>query len=392
MLMDEPFPALEHFSLSFTVDKIITLTLPKTFLAPNLRHLVLLGIRLPKRLRLLSSTVSLVTLVLTNIRASGYIRPRLLVARLQSLLRLEELYIGFSVPIPRPSAEGELLGKQGTPVTLPNLKNLTFRGVGAYLECLIAQIRAPLLERLVITLFNQIAFTLPHLTHFVSITEQIKPDTTEVSFGRDAVVMNYSTRLHDKHLNLRVKCKQLDWQIDCAAQVCSALMPTISGVEELTLNLYEPMMPTEWQNGEIDGTTWHELLRSFIGVKELRICDSLTEELSRALGVDEIGSDPGLLPGLQELVSDFKGEDTASLFGSFIHARRVAGRPVHSSFPARYPYPFTHIFRSPAPTGPPQATVATSFVSYSHALTINGYNIPGPSSSVLYGGIYGGDS
>jgi hypothetical protein len=46
-------------------------------------------------------------------------------------------------------------------------------------------------------------------------------------------------------------------------------------------------MPTEWQNGEIDGTTWHELLRSFIGVKELRICDSLSEELSRALQVDE---------------------------------------------------------------------------------------------------------
>ena len=57
-----------------------------------------------------------------NIRASGYFRPRLLVARLQSLPQLEELSIGFSIPIPRPSAERELLGEQGTPVTLPNLK------------------------------------------------------------------------------------------------------------------------------------------------------------------------------------------------------------------------------------------------------------------------------
>ncbi|KAH9066569.1 hypothetical protein EDB87DRAFT_436231 [Lactarius vividus] len=81
MLMDEPFPILEHLSLSFTVDNITAPTLPTTFLAPNLRHLVLLGIGLPKRLRLLPSTASVITLELTNIRASGYFRPRLLVVK-----------------------------------------------------------------------------------------------------------------------------------------------------------------------------------------------------------------------------------------------------------------------------------------------------------------------
>ena len=45
-------------------------------------------------------------------------------------------------------------------------------------------------------------------------------------------------------------------------------------------------LPTEWENGEIDGTTWLELLRPFIGVKTLHICDALLEELSRALQVD----------------------------------------------------------------------------------------------------------
>ncbi|KAH9011615.1 hypothetical protein EDB84DRAFT_1569635 [Lactarius hengduanensis] len=84
---------------------------------------------------------------------------------------------------------------------------------------------------------------------------------------------------------------------------------------------------------------WHELLRSFIGVKELRICNSLSEELSRALQVDGIGLDLGLLPGLRELVSEFKGVDAASLFGSFIHARQVASRPIRSSFPSLPPSP-----------------------------------------------------
>ncbi|KAI9438917.1 hypothetical protein H4582DRAFT_2142025 [Lactarius indigo] len=339
MLMDEPFPILEHLSLeslSFTIDKT-TLTLPKTFQAPNLRHLTLLGTGLPKRLRFLSSAVSLVTLVITNIQASGYFLPRLLAARLQSLPQLEELSIGFSVPIPRPSAERELLSKQGTPVALPNLKRFTFRGVNAYLECLVAQIRAPLLERPEITLFNQIVFTLPRLSHFINTAERIKPDTADVIFGPYSVsiIMGYSTRPYDEYFVFCVTCKQMDWQIGCAAQICDALMPTLSGVEKLTLILYEPTIPTQWRNSEIDGITWLELLRSFIGAKELRICQLLSEELSRALQMDNAGSDPELLPGLQELVSDFEGkpEHADSLFNSFVHARQVAGRPVRSSFP-----------------------------------------------------------
>jgi hypothetical protein len=160
MLMGETFSMLKHLSLSSASKENTNAVLPKTSHAPNLRHLTLLGINLPKRLRFLTSTVSLVTLVLTNIRASGYFRPGLLVARLQSLPQLEDLPIGFSIPIPRPSAERELLGKWRAPMTLPNLKHLRFRGVSAYLERMLGQIKAPLLEQLEITLFNQIAFSL----------------------------------------------------------------------------------------------------------------------------------------------------------------------------------------------------------------------------------------
>jgi hypothetical protein len=142
MLMDKPFPILERLSLSTITDKIIPIpTVPMTFLAPNLHHLSLLGIRLPRRLRLLSSTVSLVTLELKGIQASGYFRPRLLVARLHSLHKLEELSIGFSIPITRPSAERLLIGKQGPAVFLSNLRRLSFRGVSAYIERLVSQIR-----------------------------------------------------------------------------------------------------------------------------------------------------------------------------------------------------------------------------------------------------------
>ena len=72
----------------------------------------------------------------------------------------------------------------------------------------------------------------------------------------------------------------------------------------------------------IDNATWHDLLRSFTGVKELRIERWLLEGLSRALQVDEIGSDPGFLPNLRYI--DAKN----NLFTSFLDARQAMGRTV----------------------------------------------------------------
>ncbi|KAN0135236.1 hypothetical protein V8E53_007127 [Lactarius tabidus] len=225
----------------------------------------------------------------------------------------------------------ELLSKLGATVTLPNLKHLAYQGVSAYLECLVAQIRTPLLERLEITLFNQIAFELPHLSRYINIMEGLKLPIAKVSFGRDTVSVitdHRDTQEYDGRISLHVMCRQMDWQIDCATQICDVLMHRLFGVEELRLIFYEETMPTEWQNGEIDGTTWHELLRVFTGVKELYICSALLQEISRALEMNDVGSDPGFLPGLREIVSEFEGGDADNLFGSFIRARRIAGNPV----------------------------------------------------------------
>ena len=326
VLMDEYFPILEHLSLSssFSADSghRPPLTLPKAFVAPNLRHLTLFGIGLPKRLRVLTSTIFLVTLTLSRIQTS-YFRPRLLVARLQSFPLLEELTISFSIPIPRPSTEREILGEKGAPITLPSLKILWFHGVGAFLESLVAQIRVPLLEQLYIRLFNQIALVLPHFFYLVNNTKVFKLSKATVGFHRDEVCVSMFHGLRRIPFYLCVRCKPLDWQIDCAAQICHALIPTLSGVEELSLPLvgYKEI-PTEMRNGAIDSATWHDLLRTFIGVKQLHIDDALLEEPSRALEVDGVGLDPEFLPNLQSIRA------TRNLFTSFIDARQVVGRPV----------------------------------------------------------------
>ncbi|KAN0137498.1 hypothetical protein V8E53_004549 [Lactarius tabidus] len=175
-----------------------------------------------------------------------------------------------------------------------------------------------------ITLFNQIAFRLPHLSHFLSITEHFtSPKTAEVSFAQ----------------NSSIALQHIIMERNLFPNICSALTHALSGVEKLNLTYISSgcaFAPAklDLQPDEIDGTTWHEFLRSFIGVKELSIDYVLSEGLSRALEVDEIGFDPGLLPGLQELKSRYRGDHSDSIFGSFIHARQVAGRPVSLHLPA----------------------------------------------------------
>jgi hypothetical protein len=270
LLMDKRFPILEYLHLSFTTEKTTAPTLPNAFLAPNLGYLALPCISPPRRLRVFTSTVFLVRLEIWNIQSSSYVRPRVLVARLSSLPQLEILSIEFSVPIPRPSTERELLGEKGTPLTLPNLQTFWFKGVSAYMESVVAQIRVPRLQSLTIRLFNQIVFALPHLSHLLNITEGSKYLRTvaTVQFDRDDVVLITNGQSPSQvTFFLHVECRQLDWQVDCAAQICSSFITTLSGVKELTLGYNMATLPSEWEDGGIDGTTWHELLRLFIKVR-----------------------------------------------------------------------------------------------------------------------------
>ena len=331
-LMDEPFPILEHVSLSSACGGDTSLILPENFLAPNLRHLTLSGVDLPRELTLLSSA-SLITLTLTNIQASGYILPKHWAVFLQSFPQLEELSIGFSIPLPRPSAERELLNALETPTTLPRLKSLTFRGVGPFLESLAAQIRAPLLLLLDITLFNQVSFILPQLTHFINATQELKLPTGKIDFNRDSVsVTNFRSGggSEPPSFSLHVMCKPFDWQLDTVTQICSVLMPVLSYIEELTLDIDGQEMPTEWQDGAVDGAAWLELLRPFVGASRLCVCRTIVWELSCALEPERVGLDPGLLPALQVLIWQLETGNIGHAFASFVDTRRIADRPVRT--------------------------------------------------------------
>ena len=357
-LMKKRFPRLGDLSLLSTTIEETNPMLPDTLQAPGLRRLALHGVGLPTGLPLLTSAISLSTLTLTRIGASCYFPPGQLVTQLQGLPHLEELSIGFAIPIPLPSSEGELLPAPIPPVTLPTLRRLTFLGVDVYLDNLVSQINTPLLERLSLTLFFDLAFTLANLTEFIHRTEGFGCLVARVTFNKDGASINvgqYETQDIGK-FSLRINCEPLDWQIDSATQVCHALGKVLSTVEELGLGLDADEMPSDWEDA-LDNMLGFELLLPFIGVKKLHIGPSLTLELSQALN-----SVPGelvleLLPALQELEVQLEMDHTENAFTGFFKARESVGRPVtllappishaepevpHADLPPPSPPPISH--------------------------------------------------
>ena len=331
--LNEHFPQLEYLSITSTTKEEASLVLPGTFRAPNLRHLAFHDVGLPGQLSLSASATALVTLTLTHIPALFYFHPGHLITQLRELPYLEELSIGFAVPMPRPSSEGKLLPMPISRVTLPILKRFTFRGVVVYLENLVAQIYTPLLEQLNITLLFQLAFTLVNLTQFIPTIERLRCLSASVLFERNraSIVTSNGDSRDGGGLTISIICMSLDWQIDATTQVCGALAQVLSSIEELTLDLEDDMeeagIPFDRENA-LDGTLWRELLLQFRGVRRLHIDSALTSELSDALTSDAAGLDLELLPDLQDLEVQLEFDHAHNAFSTFIETRECAGRLV----------------------------------------------------------------
>ena len=332
--MNDLFPRLEELSLFSTTIEETNLRLPETLQAPDLRRLALHGVGLPTRLPLLSSAIALSTLSLTHIGASCYFSPGHLVTELQCLPCLEDLSIGFAIPIPLPSSERELLPAPIPAVTLTSLRRLTFWGVDVYLDNLVAQINAPRLERLGLTFHFDLTFTLVNLAEFIHRAIGFGYLVTRVVFNRDCASIYagyYEQRGVEKFsFHVNVNCGPLDWQMDSATQVCSALRNVLSTVEVLTLDLDVDGMPSDWDNA-LESMLWHELLLSFVGAKKLYIGFSLTLELSQAL--ESVAGGLELLPALQELEVQLEIDHAKKVFSGFVETRESVGRPVHLLVP-----------------------------------------------------------
>ena len=300
--MNCEFPMLETLSLRLSPETRTGLRLPETLLAPLLRHLILSNISLPTQSTLLRQAEGLITLRLLNAPASSEFHPAHLVAHLLGMSHLEILIVQFYRPIPKRRFESPA---RPTPIMLPSLKALVFRGSSTYLEGLLARIDAPLLTTLNVELFNQLTFNLSRMLQFVRRTGGFSFRAVEMQFDKEFVsliVDPYPERSTSRHhpFLVCVKCEPLGWQAACVSQICHAPEPVLAGVERLTLAFHKDGS-VPWGD-EMDLEMWHGLLRTFSGVQSLRLNGDLVGDLFRSLQLDKEELPLDLLPKLRELI------------------------------------------------------------------------------------------
>ena len=330
--LDGEFPILEFLLIMHqkshrpVTEDILNLNFPETFRAPHLHRLLLRNFATPIESPPFTSMRNLVTLFLAKIPSSAYFHPNALLKRLSIMPQLEKLGIcfNFSRDVERELSRTPIM----TRVTLPNLRWLSFRGAGAYLEALLPWVTIPLLEKLHICFLNQMIYSIPHLQQFMSTAENLRFNAATFRFDEDrlavGVVPYMGARL--KTFYMEFGGKHLDWQVVPAAQVFHTLRTVFSAVEHLILDYDRHKISSDW-NDQADRSHWRELLGSFDKVKTLRVVYGLVEQVSRALQPGEGESPTELLPELQKLSYSSKGSPR-NAFALFIDTRQKEGHPV----------------------------------------------------------------
>src|SRR5713226_1941040 len=249
------------------------LSLPETFRAPNLHHLVLMNFAIPIGSPLIVTMGNLVTLSLSMIPPSAYFHPNALLLRLSLMPQLEIFGITFNSHFPSGDIKRQLLRTPITMhVTLPSLRWFAFHGASAYLEALLPRITVPLLERLQVNFLNQLTYSTPNLQQFMTAAD-LRLNTATLRFTMDCIVI----MVYPPHkvarmftLEMSLDSRHLDWQVACMAQVFHTLRTMFSVLEHLTLEYCRHSISSEWNN-EADRTQWRELLGSFNNLKTLHV-------------------------------------------------------------------------------------------------------------------------
>ena len=305
------------------------LVVPTSFLggsAPRLQTLVLDHISFPGLPKLLLSATNLSGLQLSNFPPSSYISPEEMATCLSMLTRLERLIILFKSP------SSHLYRKSRrppppTPSLLPVLTRFNFKGVGEYLDDLVARIDAPLLDNLDVSFYPQLILETPQLAEFISRSPNLTThdEARLVFFSWDVIIRLPQT--FDGALELGISCRHLDQQVSLLAQVCRSSFPRalISTVEHLYIDGYW----REWsqdESDEIQSSQWLELLLPFTAVKHLYVSFDFTLDILPFMEELVGGRATEVLPALQALFLEEPAQE--EVIKQFIAARQLASRPI----------------------------------------------------------------
>jgi hypothetical protein len=244
---------------------------------------------------------------------------------------LESLGLQFQSPRPRPALESRRLPPPPlTRAILPSLTRFIFKGASEYLEEILARIGAPRLNDLDITFFNEITFDTPQLFQLISRTPTLRaPAKGRIAFSDDAVMVKFTSQISDyTALSANILCTASGWQLSAAEQVCTSSLPPVSTLKELYI-LEFPSRRPHWQD-DVESTSWLDLLRPFVAVKNIYISEEFApriaptlEELVRARTTEVLPTLKNIfLAGLQQSGPLQEGIE------KFVAARQLISHPV----------------------------------------------------------------
>jgi hypothetical protein len=326
--IDGEFPMLEYLCLAPIYS--MNLPFPKTFQAPQLRHLILFNFTCPIGSPLLSAAMHLVTLSLVNIPPSTYFQPDELLRRVSFMPQLEILWIGFDFNYSRQHVNQNVMDMHNVEhISLPNLRFFQFGGFSAYSEALISRITASHLEVVRVAFWDEQPCSVTFLLEFMSTSQYLR-------LGSAILLFDIGRATLSVYPHQTARLSMFDMLIEGSpghnvlnvAHILNTLSPLFSSVVDLTLDYKDYCSSLQFQN-EGEPTDWRVLLRSFNNVKTLFVANSVTvvENLCRSLQLGDGESPDDLLPELKELAYSPRSNN-ADAFSGFIDARQNAGHPV----------------------------------------------------------------
>ena len=330
-LMQHPFPILTDLWLALYNKNPISCS----FLggsAPSLRDLFLEGVSFPALPELLLSTTNLVCLSYTLIPRSGYISTRAMVTSLSALTRLESLSITFMSRQSLPDRTIRI--PPHTRTLLPALTYLEYDGGPEYVRDLVAQIDAPLLESMEITLSHLDFPEVSELAKFVHRADKLSLlSRTKVNYQPNCISLSLSPErlvriVDNKTLLLNIRCHKSALRLSCLAQFCASSLPTLSLFESLHIHVSINVI---WKDAMEDSDNeWLKLLRLFNNAKDLHLCNAVAPHVSQALRELQVERVMEVLPALENIfILGLKPSGPVKeAISEFADARRLAGHPV----------------------------------------------------------------
>ncbi|KAH9955691.1 hypothetical protein BC827DRAFT_1378919 [Russula dissimulans] len=332
LALNEEFPNLEHLYIRPLDTNGEGLTLPESFQAPNIRHLVLVNFALPLGSPLLVTTAGLVTLSLQEIPSSMYFRPDELLRWLSFMPQIETLGVGFYSALPNRDVEGQLLHMPiTTHITLSKLRWFGFEGVSAYLAALLPWMTTPLLKKIEAYFSDRFMSSVPSFARLISENNNLRSNCVKLGFYDQAVVACAYPHDRARMYTWRACFNRRDpdgsdWRVGSrTARLHNALRPALSSIVDLILEYDHSRLPA--CGPQVDRTHWREILGSFGNVNTLHVPNCLIGEVSRSLKPENGESPMDVLPQLKKL--SYSGSPGAGdKLMPFIKARLEACRPI----------------------------------------------------------------